>query len=325
MFCYIFGLAVAFSLKEGSGTARVQEGPPFSPLSIANKQTGGIVMCEFCDRFGDGTSWYLQPKNYARSIYKMKETGKKSVSEAIEYRKIRDALFTELSDARCSNPEMIPEITEKINQLYRDNEPCQVMTLQECNDIVDLAVPMAIMSCICRKVTRAVDERNEDEYSCLGIGVGMFKWERWPERYRGGVKFISPDKAKEWLAKWNKRGLMHCAMVYGKTEDNTPFVGGICNCDYPVCMPMRHRLDYNIKYNLLKGHYVAFLDYDKCNGCGLCAQRCQYGAIKMEVTIKKPNIDMFRCFGCGLCETGCKKNAIEMVKRSTMPALREEW
>lgn len=282
-------------------------------------------MCEFCEKYGDGTAWYLQPKNYARSIYKRTKPGVKSASEAIEYRTKRNALFAELNEARCNNPEKVPELTEKINQLYRDNEPCQVISLKECYDIVELAGPMAIMACICRKLTRGVDERNEDEYSCLGIGVGMFKWERWPERYRGGVKFVSPQEAKAWLAKWDKRGLMHCAMVYGKTGEGGPNIGGICNCDYPVCMPMRHRLDYNIKYNLLKGHNVALLDYDKCISCGTCIKRCQYGAIKMEVTIGKPNIDMYRCFGCGLCETGCKNGAVKLVERASLPALKEEW
>ena len=55
----------------------------------------------------------------------------------------------------------------------------------------------------------------------------------------------------------------------------------------------------------LKSHYVAKVDYDECNGCGVCVQRCQFGAIKFEVTQGKTNIDHMRCFGCGLCETGC--------------------
>ncbi len=282
-------------------------------------------MCEFCDRYGDGELWYLQPRNYGRRIYGRKEPGKESVSEAIVYRQKRDKLFQEMLQAKRREPEKFPAIVEQINMLYKENEPCQVLPLKDCFKIVELAAPLAIMSCICRKLTRAVDERDETQYSCLGIGVGMFKWERWPERYRGGVKFVSPEQAKEWLAKWDKKGLMHCVMCYGKTDDGRPIVGGICNCDYPVCMPMRHRLDYNITYNLLKGHHVALIDYEKCKGCGTCVKRCQYGAIKMEVTINKPNIDMFRCFGCGLCETGCPQEAITLVKRANLPALKEVW
>ena len=118
---------------------------------------------------------------------------------------------------------------------------------------------------------------------------------------------------------------MHCVMVYGTSELGGPFIGGICNCDYAVCMPMRRRLDYNIRNILLKGHEVAMVDYDQCNGCGICVQRCQYGAIKYEVTMNRPNIDATRCFGCGLCETGCPRDAIDLLDRESIPGLREEW
>jgi ferredoxin len=70
---------------------------------------------------------------------------------------------------------------------------------------------------------------------------------------------------------------------------------------------------------------VAKVDYDECNGCGVCVQRCQFGAIKFEVTQEKTNIDQMRCFGCGLCETGCPSGAIDLVDRESLPGLREMW
>jgi Fe-S-cluster-containing hydrogenase component 2 len=54
-------------------------------------------------------------------------------------------------------------------------------------------------------------------------------------------------------------------------------------------------------------------------------ERCQFGAIKFEVTIEKTNIDQFRCFGCGVCMTTCPTGAISMVDRKTLPGLREVW
>ena len=38
------------------------------------------------------------------------------------------------------------------------------------------------------------------------------------------------------------------------------FIGGICNCDYPVCDALTIRLDWGL--NMLKGHYVAIPDYE---------------------------------------------------------------
>jgi len=76
---------------------------------------------------------------------------------------------------------------------------------------------------------------------------------------------------------------------------------------------------------MIKGHHVALVDFDICNGCGICAQRCQFGALKMNVTQDKANIDQMRCFGCGLCETGCPRKAIYLKERKDLPGLEEVW
>jgi len=156
--------------------------------------------------------------------------------------------------------------------------------------------------------------------SCLGLGVGMFRWEEWPERYKGGVEFLSTEEAKEHIEHWHKRGMVITIMTFG-----TPYIGGICLCDYPDCLAIRMRLDYGIKPFLLKGHQVAKVNYEECTGCGTCVQRCQFGAIKMEVTTKKSNIDMTRCFGCGVCTYACPQDAISLIDREKLPGLKEEW
>ena len=102
-----------------------------------------------------------------------------------------------------------------------------------------------------------------------------------------------------------------------------PFIGGFCQCDYPDCGSLRNAVDFGI--GSLKSHYVAMVDYEKCNGCGICAQRCQYGALKFEVTSEKANVDQFKCYGCGLCETGCPRKAISLAWRSDVPAVAEVW
>ena len=136
---------------------------------------------------------------------------------------------------------------------------------------------------------------------------------------------MSVNEAKEWLTKFDKKGMMHCVMVYGTSYGGGPFVGGVCNCDYPGCYEIRNRLDYNLEHSLLKSHYVAVVDYDLCDGCGICARSCQFGALKMEASRGKANIEMYRCFGCGLCENACPMGAISLVKREAIPALKEEW
>ena len=52
------------------------------------------------------------------------------------------------------------------------------------------------------------------------------------------------------------------------------------------------------------------IDYKKCEGCGLCAEKCRFEAIKM---IKgKPKLNPFLCEGCGVCEIICPQKAIKL-------------
>jgi len=55
------------------------------------------------------------------------------------------------------------------------------------------------------------------------------------------------------------------------------------------------------------------IDYEKCTGCGLCADNCPYFAMRMEN--KKPVTDKSKCFGCGFCQTRCPSKAITNVIR----------
>jgi len=52
------------------------------------------------------------------------------------------------------------------------------------------------------------------------------------------------------------------------------------------------------------------VNYKQCDGCGLCAKKCRFGAI--EMINNKPRINSFLCEGCGVCELICPKKAIEL-------------
>ncbi len=52
------------------------------------------------------------------------------------------------------------------------------------------------------------------------------------------------------------------------------------------------------------------IDYERCDGCGKCAEMCQFGALSMVEG--KPELNPFLCEGCGACEVICSKKAIKM-------------
>lgn len=276
-------------------------------------------MCHLCEQYGNGNIWYLNPLNYARNMYKLRkpDAGFKGAEVGPEAEVgLEDVKIVEaIEKGREEYERAVKEVYDNTRRMGMES---QVLPLKDAEKVLELCSPMGMLSCMCRKGVRATDERNELEYTCMGLGVGMLKWERWPERYKGGVKFVSVEEAKEWTRKMDKKGFVHVLMGFG-----LPFIGGFCQCDYPDCLVIRDRIDFG--YGLLKSHYLAVVDYDICNGCGICAQRCQFGALKFEVTIQKANIDQFKCFGCGLCETGCPRGAIKLVEKESLPALAEVW
>ncbi len=59
---------------------------------------------------------------------------------------------------------------------------------------------------------------------------------------------------------------------------------------------------------------VAFVDEERCRGCGRCRDTCEYGAITLEEDaergVKVSRVDEIVCEGCGACATVCCNKAI---------------
>ena len=91
----------------------------------------------------------------------------------------------------------------------------------------------------------------------MGMGVGMLKWERWPERYKGGVKFVNIEEAKEWNHEMDRRA--HEAGLFGRAKATT--ISPVCGpaallLKVPITMNNSRVLEYRIPqcalYNKIK-------------------------------------------------------------------------
>lgn len=61
--------------------------------------------------------------------------------------------------------------------------------------------------------------------------------------------------------------------------------------------------------------FVAYVDVDKCDMCGICVDECKYGAIEIRDygdKGKKAWVNKALCKGCGLCVSVCPKEAIQL-------------
>jgi heterodisulfide reductase subunit A len=81
-----------------------------------------------------------------------------------------------------------------------------------------------------------------------------------------------------------------------------------------------------------------YIDEEKCNGCGLCAQKCPVEAIdaynkglsdRSAIYIEYPQavplkyiINREECIGCGICQEICKAGAVEYEQKDTEATLK---
>lgn len=56
--------------------------------------------------------------------------------------------------------------------------------------------------------------------------------------------------------------------------------------------------------------YYAFVDREKCIGCGICVRVCRFNAVSLKE--KKSEIDPNACIMCGICAAACPSDAIDM-------------
>ena len=308
-------------------------------------------MCHHCIQHGYGGKWFLAAQNFAANMYRRKkkeavkkaEKAERKVGEIIsphqkppEYYMNEDGEFViapgaqvdldilfsdlmkEVLEATGKDVKKLPILRKKVGSFMANYHFGQVITLEEAEQMLELTYPIGIMECICKRESRGM-YGNDDAMTCLSLGVGIYKHERWPETFRN-MTFLSVKDAKQRLRHFDRRGNVHTLWTF-----YTPYIGGICNCEYPTCLGIRGRTDYGVDEILLKGEYCARPVHDRCIGCGECITFCQFGAMSLQVSRNKVNIDMNKCYGCSQCANHCRHEAIEMVERSTTPGLRDIW
>jgi len=80
-----------------------------------------------------------------------------------------------------------------------------------------------------------------------------------------------------------------------------------CDVDAPnLHLLLKPEVERTIEFEGLK---LASIDMAKCIRCGLCEERCRFGAIHVF------EVDPIKCEGCGVCVHICPVKAIDFVER----------
>jgi len=166
--------------------------------------------------------------------------------------------------------------------------------------------PFAIFECICRKKKRLIDEPcqvTDRKETCLAMD------EMAQMAIDGDYgRQISRDEAVAIITQNQKEGLV-------LQPSNSRAAEFICSCCGCCCgmLSVHQTLPKPLDY--WATNFYAQVDAQACDGCGVCAKRCQVGAARISEKQDSATIDLNRCLGCGVCLPTCPQNAITLEKK----------
>lgn len=189
----------------------------------------------------------------------------------------------------------------------------QVVPLEDGEAILThcAAEPIIEKNCMCRYMSRGVKEA-----CCINFGVMSEIIDKLPRFVPEKEKYhLAREEAVARFREHNLKGYIG-TIWYGPY----PYINNLCSCENPECAGLRPRVDFGIK-SIYKAEYIVELNEAGCRGCGACAKRCPFGAIRMDPVLERPVIDSEACYGCGVCRHVCATSALFLVPRDQIPAL----
>jgi len=174
----------------------------------------------------------------------------------------------------------------------------EILPYEKISEILENAKTLAVTECACRTMSRQCDNPTD---VCLLI-------DEFAEIFleRGIAKKISKKEASSILALTEDLGLVH--QLNNSEPEGYQF---LCNCCSCCCSILRGITILGKKEATAKSRYVSSVNSELCDGCGICATRCQFGA--MNMVDAKAVVDDNKCFGCGLCASKCPTSAIQLI------------
>lgn len=193
-----------------------------------------------------------------------------------------------------------------------------VMPYEKASTYLNEAKSWGVLNCICRVQKKLIGQGCDHPVeNCLAFSSKVNAFDK-----TDTIKELDKVQAFKILEEANKAGLVHT------TNNAQHDVTYICNCCTCSCGVLRGISEHGSLSAVASSDFYTKVHEDLCNGCEVCVDRCQFGAIKMEDGLSV--IDVNFCFGCGLCVTNCTSNALSLLKKdedmiSTPPLSEEEW
>jgi Na+-translocating ferredoxin:NAD+ oxidoreductase subunit B len=167
---------------------------------------------------------------------------------------------------------------------------------------------IAVFDCPCRRRAQRCDRPT---LNCFEFG----KYAEFNLNQSTSLKVISIEEALAISDEAEKAGLLKSG---GLSKKNG---GVLCNCCECCCNVMGATIRTGTTHELRSpSRFRARVDEGACAGCQECVDRCFFDAIEMKKVPGSKKMKAFvnteKCMGCGLCVIGCKQKALifDLVK-----------
>jgi ferredoxin len=194
----------------------------------------------------------------------------------------------------------------------------KVLSHEELDHVLDNALDgfMALVPCPCRTRTDKLGIREcKDENpvaSCLFIG----------NTARGAVhqgigKPIDREQADQYVAEVRELPLVTMVNNHKDFDD-----GIICFCCGCCCSISRGITRWDNPRALARSDFVARVS-DECIACGICEDRCIFGAIALPEDADQAVVDEEKCMGCGVCTVTCSSESLKLYRLEREPIFED--
>lgn len=170
--------------------------------------------------------------------------------------------------------------------------------------IENIGEPIAVMDCICRKGTDLIGnpcKKTKLRETCL-----TFR--------RGAVSFIEKGLARE-ITKEEALKLVEEAKQDGLVlqPGNSISPMSMCICCGCCCGVLVAQKELPGLSQFFATNFYADVDQDICEGCGICEERCNLGAVHVVENLAQVNRE--KCIGCGVCVPKCSSGAMNLLSK----------
>jgi len=213
----------------------------------------------------------------------------------------REFMEQEWSELVVTMSKNLPKPATRIIPVGVSIDPrARILDFESVKEIVHNASNLAVTKCTCRLSMNKCDSPLE---VCLQVNRAADY-----TLARGTGRKVTRDEAMEILKTSEEQGLIHVTMNRNEVDHF------ICNC-CPCCCYSLPVLIKGGAHVVDPSRFSAEINQEDCSGCGLCHDRCYFGAIDWsdgEGSVSR--VDAEKCMGCGLCLVTCPDDAIELIE-----------